>query len=68
MSKYDTLNTKPYLTRLNHREPHDPADPFYIKRNRVLLKSCLDDRQRIDKMLKRGSPEVKQRFDLFPIC
>ena len=58
----------PYLQRLNHQQPIQPTDPFYIKHQPELLTKCLQPRSRVFKqILERVTPQVNMRFKLFPI-
>ena len=53
--------------RLNFTEPQYPVDTFYIKRNRQLLASCLQDPQIVKELAARATPKQTFRFHLFSV-
>jgi hypothetical protein len=53
--------------RLNQTEPQYPPDSYFIKADRQRLQSYLDNRERIQKAVQRGTPRYKTRIALFDI-
>ena len=54
--------------RLNFTESQYPPDLAYIKADRIRLQSYLDDRERIERVIARGTPRFKQRFTHFGLA
>ena len=50
------------IERLNFNEPQYPPDLAFIKADRLRLQSFLDDKERIERVVNRGTPRFRQRF------
>ena len=55
------------VKRLNEKDPQFPPDVYFIKRNERHLRNYIADSSKFHQLLKKASPECKQRFSFFEI-